>query len=144
MPDYGKPPAFLSSVDYYATSGDEVADLCAQVGFPPDPEQRLILDQVFAADRHGHPVAFESAVVCPRQNLKTGSFKQAALGWLFVTGEPYVVWSAHEFKTAAEAFRDLVPLSRGGEHSYMNTALAHLRCNLAKQNNGGGQLLLVG
>lgn len=38
----------------------------------------------------------------------------------------------------------IVPLSRGGEHSYMNTALAHLRCNLAKQNNGGGQLLLVG
>lgn len=110
MPDYGKPPAFLSEVDYYATSGDEVADLCSQVGFPPDPEQRLILDQVFAADRHGHPVAFESAVVCPRQNLKTGSFKQAALGWLFVTGEPYVVWSAHEFKTAAEAFRDLVAL----------------------------------
>lgn len=38
----------------------------------------------------------------------------------------------------------IVPLSRGGEHSYANTALAHLRCNVLKQSNGGGQLLLVG
>lgn len=109
-PDYGTPPAYLSAVEFYATAGDEVADLCAQAGFAPDPEQRLILDQVFAADRRGVPVAAEAAVVCPRQNLKTGSFKQVALGWLFITGEPYVVWSAHEFKTAAEAFRDMVAL----------------------------------
>lgn len=110
LPDYGKPPAYLSAVAHYATAGDEVADLCTQAGFAPDPEQRLILDQVFAADRRGHPAAFEVAVICPRQNLKTGTFKQIALGWLFITGEPYVIWSAHEFKTAAEAFRDMVAL----------------------------------
>lgn len=39
----------------------------------------------------------------------------------------------------------IVPLSRGGDHTRANTQLAHLRCNIAKGNRGGGeQLLLVG
>lgn len=28
----------------------------------------------------------------------------------------------------------ILPLSRGGEHTYANTQLAHLRCNLRKNN----------
>lgn len=39
----------------------------------------------------------------------------------------------------------LVPVSEGGEHSYRNTALAHLRCNLAKNVKAiGEQLRLIG
>lgn len=38
--------------------------------------------------------------------MKTGLLKMAALGWLFVTNEELVMWSAHEFSTAQEAFRD--------------------------------------
>ena len=39
----------------------------------------------------------------------------------------------------------LVPLSKGGAHDPSNVALAHLGCNSAKNNRGGGeQLLLVG
>ena len=40
----------------------------------------------------------------------TGLFKQCALGWLFVTEEQDIAWSAHEFDTARESFRDLAEL----------------------------------
>ena len=70
----------------------------------------MVLDQLFAFDRHGDSVAFETAVVAPRQNLKTAVCKMAALGWLFITEQRLVVWSAHEFRTAQEAFRDMTEL----------------------------------
>ena len=40
----------------------------------------------------------------------TGLMKMAALGWLFVTDQELIVWSAHEMDTTREAFRDLVNL----------------------------------
>ena len=54
--------------------------------------------------------AFEFALICARQNMKTALFKMAALGWLFITDQRLVVWSAHEMGTTKEAFRDLVNL----------------------------------
>ena len=39
----------------------------------------------------------------------------------------------------------MIPLSRGGAHDPANVQLAHLRCNTAKGNRGGGeQLALIG
>ncbi len=106
-------PAYRSSPPFTRTLGPEVADLAALAGFEPDPEQRLGLDLLFGLDVHRRSAAFEFAVVCSRQNLKTGLFKQAALGWLFVTDQDLVVWSAHEFRTAQEAFRDMEILITG-------------------------------
>ena len=82
---------------------------------PPDPAQRLALDAIFA-QKDGRSAAFEVAVISSRQNIKTAIFKMAALGWLFITGERLVVWSAHEFPTAAEAFRDLDDLVTGCDY----------------------------
>jgi hypothetical protein len=79
-------------------------------GFKPDPEQRLALDHLFAMKPDGRVAAMEFALICSRQNMKTGLFKQAALGWLFVTEERLIIWSAHEFSTAQEAFRDMTTL----------------------------------
>jgi hypothetical protein len=100
-------PAFASLPEWHDTDGPVVADVAAMAGFPPDPEQALGLDALFAVDAAGRSSAFEVAVVCCRQNMKTGLFKQAALGWLFVTEQRLIVWSAHEFATAQEAFRDM-------------------------------------
>jgi phage terminase large subunit-like protein len=83
------------------------------VGFGPDPEQSLALDHMFAVDKRGKSCSFEICVICARQNLKTGLFKLAALGWLFITDQNLVVWSAHEFSTAQEAFRDMEILIGG-------------------------------
>ena len=104
-------PAFSHCPPYTATLGPEVAELCELAGFAPDPEQRLALDYLFALGPDGRrPAAFEFAVICPRQNLKTGLMKMAALGWLFVTDQELIVWSAHEMDTTREAFRDLTYL----------------------------------
>lgn len=100
-------PAFRTGPDYHTTLGPEVADLSSMVWSDPDPEQRLALDMLFGVDKAGQAAAFEFGIVCARQNLKTGLLKQAALGWLFLTDQQLIIWSAHEFPTAAEAHRDL-------------------------------------
>lgn len=92
---------------YAETFGPEVADLCDLAGFPPDEEQQLALDALFGITSEGLPTTFEFWMIAARQNLKTGFLKQAALGWLFVTQETLISWSAHELDTTREAFRDL-------------------------------------
>jgi hypothetical protein len=108
-------PAHQSVPAYTRTLGPEVADLARLAAFGPDPEQELALDAIFAIDGAGRSVAFEAAVIACRQNLKTGVFKQAALGWLFLTDQRLIVWSAHEFRTTQEAFRDLDTLITGSD-----------------------------
>lgn len=108
-------PNYRTAPDYAETLGGEVGDLAAAVRFEPFPEQQLVLDDMFGMDGRGRTAAFESAVICARQNLKTGLFKQAALGWLFLLDLPLVVWSAHEFRTSQEAFRDMETLIDGSD-----------------------------
>lgn len=108
--ELGVAPAWRWMPDHAQTLGPEVADLCDLAGFPPDPDQRLALDLLFARTVDMRVAVFEMAMVAARQNLKTGWLKQAALGWLYVTQERLVVWSAHEFGTAQEAFRDMAEL----------------------------------
>lgn len=116
LADVSVAPAYHNAPAYSRTLGPEVADLCDLVGFGPDPEQRLILDDVFAIGEDGRSAAFEVGVVCARQNLKTGSFKQCALGWLFISEVRLTVWSAHEFSTAQEAHRELSELIDGSDY----------------------------
>jgi hypothetical protein len=103
-------PAYFTHPDFSRTLGDEVGELAALAGLPPDPEQQLLLDATFAMDSRGLHSAFEVCVICCRQNLKTGFLKQAALGKAFILDRKLVVWSAHEFSTAQEGFRDLVQM----------------------------------
>ena len=106
-------PRYHTGPEYSRTLGPEVGDLNSLIGYDPDPEQQLGLDAIFGFDEQGRSTAFEVAVICARQNLKTGLFKQAALGWLFITDQKLIVWSAHEFPTAKEAFRDLEEMISG-------------------------------
>lgn len=110
MAHRGRPPLYATRPEWGLTLGPEVAEMCAIAGFPPDPEQEDILDAVFARNSAGLSAAFEVCVVAPRQALKTGAFKQCAIGWLYVTDETLVLWSAHEYDTAKEAHRDLAAL----------------------------------
>jgi hypothetical protein len=103
-------PAFLTIPDYEFTLGPQVAELCALAGFPPDAQQELGLDIIFARRADKHLAAQDFAVVAPRQNLKTGLFKQAAIGWLWLMDEQLVVWSAHEYSTSVESFEDMTSL----------------------------------
>ena len=102
-------PLFSWVPEYDYTLGPEVAEVATMAGLTPDPEQQLILDAAFAI-RGTASAARDIGIVAPRQNLKTGTLKAMALGWLFVTEERLIVWSAHEFGTSQEAFRDMCEL----------------------------------
>lgn len=130
-------PAFQGAPGWRSTLGPEVADLARMVGFVPDPEQQLILDAAFAIDERGKSAAFEVAAVVGRQNLKTGAIKQMALGWMFVTEERLVVWSAHEFRTAQESFRDMEELIESS--SYLSRRVKQIH-----RGNGDEAIELVG
>jgi hypothetical protein len=108
------PPAFchIPVGDY--TIGPEVADLSVQAGFGPDDHQRMILDGLFTRDaRTGKSAASSAAIVACRQNIKTGTMKQAGLGWLFLDHCPEIVWTAHRWDAVTESFDDLVELIAG-------------------------------
>lgn len=113
MPDTLVAPAFLSVPDHVVSGGAEAADLAGQIGLPLDPEQRLALDAMFAERSADKLAAFEFAIVAPRQNIKTHLLKAAAWADLILYGQQLVVWTAHEFNTAQEAFRDMVALVDG-------------------------------
>ncbi|CAG6392765.1 terminase [Streptomyces cocklensis] len=99
--------------EHVDTYGPQVADLCRLAKFEPDPEQQMGLDAIFAVDEADKVAALEAAVVVGRQNMKTGLFKMATIGWLFLLDQRLVVWSAHEFRTSQEAFRDMEELIMG-------------------------------
>lgn len=103
-------PDHYSGPDWVLTDGPAVAELNAAAGFAPDPQQELGLDLIFAVGQDGLPASFAFCVICCRQNLKTGLLKQAALGWLFVTDERLIVWSAHEMDTTRQAHSELAQL----------------------------------
>lgn len=106
-------PAFANFPAYAETFGPEVADLCDFAGYPPDREQELALNALFGIDSNGRSVCFEFVNICARQNMKTGLQKQASLGWLFITDQRLITWSAHEMTPTREAFNDLVNLIEG-------------------------------
>ena len=108
-------PAYCHVPPYDRTLGPEVADLARLASFGPDPEQELALDAVFGI-RDGRSAAFEVGIAACRQNIKTGLLKQCGLGWLFITRERLIVWSAHEWDTVKEAFRDLEELITGSDY----------------------------
>lgn len=105
-------PDFHTHPDWSVTLGPEVAEVATLAGIPPYPEQQLVLNDLFALDpaEPNRSAVFEQAAIAARQQMKTGFLKQAALGWLYVMPQPLVIWSAHEFGTAQEAFRDMQAL----------------------------------
>jgi len=105
-PDYHKVPR------YTQTLGPIVAQVAEMVGFAPYPEQQLLLDDAFAFDPENPEqlATFDIGIVCARQQLKTGFLKMLALGWLFVTEEKLIIWSAHEFGTAKSSYSELIEL----------------------------------
>jgi hypothetical protein len=137
MPSVLVEPAYHTAPGYAKTLGPEVGRLNDLIGFGPDAEQQLCLDDAFALNAYGKSAAFELAVIACRQNLKTGLLKQMVIGWLFVTDERLIVWSAHEFRTAQEAFRDV-------ENLIMSSPMLARRVAQIHRGNGDEAIELVG
>ncbi|MGW0131901.1 terminase [Streptomyces sp. NPDC003299] len=103
-------PSFVSS------SGQEAVELAASVGLQLDPWQQHVLHVGLGEKADGSWSAFEVAVNVPRQNGKGALIEARELAGLFLLGEPLIIHSAHEFKTALEGFRRIESLITNYDH----------------------------
>lgn len=106
-------PRLRSVPAYSATLGREAIDLAAAAGLILDPWQRDEVCDILAVDEVGHWCSFETCTVCQRQVGKGGIIETLELGGLFLFGEPLILHSAHEYKTAQEAFLRIKALIDG-------------------------------
>lgn len=97
------PPAHLWVPSYGRTDGDLAERVGGWIGLDPDPNQRMIVDAALAENDLGRPACFETAIVAPRQNLKSAALHELACTWLFVMGVELVLWTAHLADTAEKA-----------------------------------------
>jgi len=101
------PPAHLWVPPRVGSYGDEAVDLAQLAGRELDAAQVLAVDAFLSYGPGGRWVALESAVVEARQNGKTGGvLLPVVLFDLFLLGADRIVWTAHLFKTARDAFAD--------------------------------------
>lgn len=102
MPRYRNVPIALTS------AGSEAVELAASAGLILDPWQADVLEGALGERADGKWSAFEVGVIVPRQNGKGSILEARELAGLFLFGERLILHSAHEFKTAQEAFRRIL------------------------------------
>jgi phage terminase large subunit-like protein len=91
----------------------EAVELAASAGLLLDEwEQQVLIDSLGERD-DGKWAAFEVGLVVPRQNGKGAILEAREIAGLFLFGENLILHSAHEFKTASEAFRRVWALVQG-------------------------------
>ncbi|WP_426404226.1 terminase [Streptomyces sp. R-07] len=95
-----------------STAGQEAIGLAARAGLKLDPWQQYILNVSMGENARGDWVAPEVCVNLPRQNGKGGLIEARELWGLFIGGERLILHSAHEFKTAKNAFKRIERLIR--------------------------------
>lgn len=86
-----------------SAGGDAVA-LAELAGLKLDPWQQHVLEVALGEQEDGRWSSFEVGLVVARQNGKTEILLARILAGLFLLGEQLIVFSAHEFKAAREAF----------------------------------------
>lgn len=117
-------PRVVSYPEYQSSAASEVIDLMDQLRRPLDPWQQFVithgLGQRWDGDRDpdtGLPTPRWAASRCgcwvPRQNGKGDIIMALELGWLYLFKTPLVVHSAHEYKTAQEAFLRIKGMAQG-------------------------------
>lgn len=90
--------------------------LAESAGLILDPWQQFILDVMLGEREDGKWAAREVAYLVARQNGKGGVLDALALAALFLLPEKEILHSAHEFKTAKKAYRNLKALIQGAPH----------------------------
>jgi phage terminase large subunit-like protein len=84
--------------------GADAVELARSAGLILDPWQELVLDTTFSERPDNKWAAMEVGLVVPRQNGKGSILEAIELAGLFLLNEQLILHSAHEFKTAQEAF----------------------------------------
>jgi hypothetical protein len=130
-----RPPASRSLVE-------QVTRVCASAGRVLDEEQRLAVEVCTGLKADGTPAALEAAVISARQNLKTYALEGIALTLLLDPNNRVRlgIWSAQEFDTAQETFRNFADLFESPER------FPHLarRVKTIRRGSGKEEIELVG
>jgi len=98
-------PRVRSVPQFQSSRGEEACDLARAVGIVPDPWQEQVIHDALGERENGRWTSFEVGAIVPRQNGKGTLLEIRELAGLFLFDEQLILHSAHEFKTAAEAFR---------------------------------------
>ena len=100
-------PRIWSAPPSDSSEGERVAELAAAAGLKLDEWERWVLEQGLGRTEGGQWSAFEKALIVARQNGKGAILEALELAALFLDdfGAELILHSAHEFKTASEAFR---------------------------------------
>jgi hypothetical protein len=107
-------PAHLNLPPRTGSYGDEAIDLARMYGRPPDEEQQQSIDGMLSYGPGGRWAALESCRLEPRQNGKTGGeLLPVTFFDLFLMPPDKIVWTAHLFRTAREAFNDACQIIDG-------------------------------
>jgi len=105
LPTYSTGPRVRKSL------GEDAADLAELAGLRLDDWQADVLYGALGLTAGGNWSAFEVGLIVPRQNGKGSVLEARELHALFREPESrLILHSAHEFKTAKEAFRRIVSL----------------------------------
>lgn len=98
------PTHLVEPPDAARSLGAEAVQLAAAAGLDLFPWQRTVLDVGLSVRSDGRWAARDVGLVVPRQNGKGSVLEALELYALFVLGVDLILHSAHEFKTAKEAF----------------------------------------
>lgn len=90
---------------YDHSVGLDAIDVAESAGLMLDAWQQLVVQLGLGRTAAQRWAAFQVALIVARQNGKGSILECLELYWLFVSNEPLIGHSAHEYKTAMEAFR---------------------------------------
>jgi hypothetical protein len=116
--------------------GDEAIGLAAAVGLRNDPWQAATVRDILAVDDFGLWCAMESCTIAQRQQGKGAIIETVELAGLFLFGEQLILHSAHEYKTAQEAFLRIKALVDGSDD-----LTRHVKA--IREANGEQQIILM-
>lgn len=104
-------PSFQVLPDGATQRGEVAVRFSSLFGVNLDPWQEHVLSGSMRQRADGKWSAFEVGLVVPRQQGKSAVLEARAVVGLFaVPDEKIIIWSAHLFKTAQEAFRRILRL----------------------------------
>jgi hypothetical protein len=98
-------PRLYSIPPRVSSAGKEAAELAKSAGLILDPWEAWVLDQALGERADGKWSAFEVGLIVSRQNGKGAIIEARELAGLFLFREELLIHTAHQFKTAREAFR---------------------------------------
>lgn len=117
-----------------ASTGPDAIALAAVAGLRLDEWQQTVVTEGLAERADGRWAASECCLMVPRQNGKGGVIEALALTWLFLLQDKVIIWSAHEYRTAANGFKRIKALIR-------QTPTLDKRVEAVREVNGEQQIL---